>query len=172
MVDAAIALSESGHRGSIVAVSRRGLLPQPHRRVEPARITATELPSPRRLASFQHWLRARAREETLNGGDWQGVIDGVRPHVQAIWRAMPGRSRQRFLEHERPLWDIHRHRMAPEVEAKIRALQESDQLRILSGHILEVNAKREGVSVSIRPRASEAVIQLEVPHRFMPRIDQ
>src|ERR1700719_808426 len=28
MVDAAIALSESGHRGPIVALSRRGLLPQ------------------------------------------------------------------------------------------------------------------------------------------------
>ena len=39
MVDAAIALSESGHRGPIVALSRRGLLPQAHRRVEPAPIT-------------------------------------------------------------------------------------------------------------------------------------
>ena len=46
MVDAAIALSESGHRGPIVALSRRGLLPQAHRRVEPRPITETELPSP------------------------------------------------------------------------------------------------------------------------------
>ena len=75
---------------------------------------------------------------------------------------MPGQSRQRFLEHARPWWDIHRHRMAPEVEAKIRALEESDQLRILSGHLLEVKAKRDSASVSIRPRASEAVVRLEV----------
>jgi uncharacterized NAD(P)/FAD-binding protein YdhS len=52
--------------------------------------------------------------------------------------------------------------MAPEVETKILALQESGQLRILSGRILEVNAKRHGASVSIRPRASEAVVHLEV----------
>jgi uncharacterized NAD(P)/FAD-binding protein YdhS len=162
MVDAAIALSESGHLGPIVALSRRGLLPQAHRRVGPAQITQTELPSPARLASFLGWLRARAREEIQSGGDWRSVVDGLRPHVQAIWRVMPRRARQSFLEHARPWWDIHRHRMAPEVEAKIRALRESGQLRILSGHLLEVNAKRDGASVSIRPRASEALVQLKV----------
>jgi uncharacterized NAD(P)/FAD-binding protein YdhS len=162
MVDAAIALSEAGHRGPIVALSRRGLLPQAHRRVEPAKITETELLSPARLSSFLHWFRTRAREEIQSGGDWRSVVDGLRPHVQAIWRARPSRSRRSFLEHARPWWDIHRHRMAPEVEAKIRALLERTQLRILSGHLLEVNAKRDGASVSIRPRASKALVRLEV----------
>jgi uncharacterized NAD(P)/FAD-binding protein YdhS len=162
MVDASIALSESGHRGPIVALSRRGLLPQAHRRVDVAQITQTELPSPARLAPFLHWLRVRARDEMRSGGDWRSVVDGLRPHVQAIWRAMPSRSRQRFLEHARPWWDIHRHRMAPEVEAKIRALQDSGQLRILSGRVLEVNAKRDDASVSIRPRASEIEVRLQI----------
>jgi uncharacterized NAD(P)/FAD-binding protein YdhS len=162
MVDAAIALSESGHRGPIVALSRRGLLPQGHRRVEPAQFTEAELPSPARLASFLHWLRARARNEMQSGGDWRSVVDGLRPHVQAIWRAMPNKSRRGFLEHARPWWDIHRHRMAPEVEAKIRALQENGQLRILAGHILEVDAKPDGADVSIRPRASEVLVRLDV----------
>jgi uncharacterized NAD(P)/FAD-binding protein YdhS len=162
MVDAAIALSESGHRGPIVALSRRGLLPQAHRRVDVAPIAQTEWPSPARLASFLHWLRARARKEMRSGGDWRSVVDGLRPHVQAIWRAMPKKSRRSFLEHARPWWDIHRHRMAPEIETKIRALQESGQLQILAGHLLEVNAKRGGASVSIRPRASEALVRLKV----------
>jgi uncharacterized NAD(P)/FAD-binding protein YdhS len=162
MVDAAIALSESGHRGPIVALSRRGLLPQAHRRVESATIAETELPSPAKLAPFLHWLRARARDGMQSGADWRSVVDGLRPHVQAIWRAMPSQSGRRFLEHARPWWDIHRHRMAPEVETKIRALREGGQLRILSGRILEVNAKRDGASVAIRPRASEALVHLEV----------
>jgi uncharacterized NAD(P)/FAD-binding protein YdhS len=162
MVDAAIALSESGHRGPIVALSRRGLLPQAHRRVDVAPIAQAELPSPATLAPFVHWLRARARDEMQSGGDWRSVVDGLRPHVQALWRAMPNKSRRRFLEHARPWWDTHRHRMAPEVEAKIRALRESGQLRILAGHSLEVNAKRDGASVSIRPRASEGEVHLEV----------
>jgi uncharacterized NAD(P)/FAD-binding protein YdhS len=162
MVDAAISLSESGHRGPIVALSRGGLLPQAHRCVETAPIEETELPSPTTLAPFLHWLRARVRDEMCSGGDWRSVIDGLRPHVQAIWRAMPSQSRRRFLEHARPWWDIHRHRMAPEVEMKVRALQESGRLRVLSGRILEVNAKRDGASVLLCPRASEAVVHLEV----------
>jgi uncharacterized NAD(P)/FAD-binding protein YdhS len=101
MVDAAIALSKSGHRGPIVAFSRRGLLPQAHRRVDLAPIVETELPSPATLAPFLHWLRARSRDEMQSGGDWRSVIDGLHPHVQAIWRAMPSQSRRRFLEHAR-----------------------------------------------------------------------
>ncbi len=58
MVDAAIALSESGHRGPIV--SRRGLLPQAHRRVDVAPIAQTELPSPRSLLFCIGFARERA----------------------------------------------------------------------------------------------------------------
>ena len=162
MVDAAISLSEAGHRGPIVALSRRGLLPQAHRRVETAPIAQTELPSPAKLAAFLHWLRARARNEMRRGGDWRSVIDGLRPHTQAIWRAMPSESRKRFLEHARPWWDIHRHRMAPEVEAKIRALRESGQLQVVSGHLVEVSRKRNAASVRIRPRGSDATSQVDV----------
>lgn len=75
---------------------------------------------------------------------------------------MPSESRNRFLEHARPRWDIHRHRMAPEVEAKIRALRESGQLQLVSGHIVEVTRKRSGASVRIRPRGSDATSQFEV----------
>jgi uncharacterized NAD(P)/FAD-binding protein YdhS len=162
MVDAAISLSESGHRGPIVALSRRGLLPHAHRKVETAPIAETELPTPARLAAFLHWLRARIRDEMRSGGDWRSVIDGLRPHAQTIWRAMPRASRKRFLEHARPWWDIHRHRMAPEVEMKIRALRESGQLQVLSGRIVEVSRKRGGASVRLRPRGSAATSDLEV----------
>ena len=161
MVDAAISLSESGHRGSIVAVSRRGLLPQAHRRVERAAIEETELPSPAKLADFLHWLRAGVRDEMRRGGDWRSVIDGLQPHTQAIWRAMPSHSRKRFLEHARPWWDIHRHRMAPEVEAKIGALRQSGQLQVFPGRIVEVSRKCGGASVRIRPRGSAVTFELE-----------
>jgi uncharacterized NAD(P)/FAD-binding protein YdhS len=162
MVDAAISLSESGHRGPIVALSRRGLLPQAHRRVDHEPIAESEPPSPAKLAPFLHWLRARTRDEMKRGGDWREVFDGLRPHTQALWRAMPSESRRRFLEHARPWWDTHRHRMAPEIATKIGALIECGQLRILSGRVLKVNPKPDGASVSIRPRASAAAFALEV----------
>jgi uncharacterized NAD(P)/FAD-binding protein YdhS len=162
MVDTAISLSESGHHGPILAISRRGLLPHAHRRIEAAPIQETELPAPKKLGAFLRWLREKVRDEARGGGDWRSVVDGLRPHTQAIWRAMPSGSRRRFLEHARPWWDTHRHRMAPEVDAKIRTLRESGQLQILSGRIVEVTQKRGGASVRIRPRGSGATSELEV----------
>jgi uncharacterized NAD(P)/FAD-binding protein YdhS len=162
MVDTAISLSESGHRGPIVAISRRGLLPHAHRRIETTSIQETELPAPKKLGAFLHWLRARVRDEVRSGGDWRSVVDGLRPHTQAIWRAMPSDSRVRFLQHARPWWDTHRHRMAPEVDAKIRALRESGQLQVLSGRIVDVSQKPSGASVRVRPRGSGSTSELEV----------
>jgi uncharacterized NAD(P)/FAD-binding protein YdhS len=89
MVDAAISLGESGHSGRIVAVSRRGLLPQDHRRIDRMPIAEAELPSPAKLAPFLRWLRLRARDEMRRGGDWRSFFDGLRPHTQALWLAMP-----------------------------------------------------------------------------------
>ena len=125
----------------IVALSRRGLLPQAHRRSRP-RQHRSGIAVAGEARSFLHWLRARVRERNQNGGDWRNVIDGLRPHTQAIWRAMPSESRKRFLEHARPWWDIHRHRMAPEVEAKIRALREAASCKSCQATSLRSVGKR------------------------------
>ena len=134
MVDAAIGLSESGHRGPIVAVSRRGLLPRAHTRVEPAQIIQTELPSPARLASFLGWLRGRAREEfkgaeigeaslmvsarTCKGsgapcrtGSAEGFSNTRGPGGTSIDTAWRRRSKRRS-DHLRPLAGcVNRHRL-------------------------------------------------------------
>jgi uncharacterized NAD(P)/FAD-binding protein YdhS len=162
MVDAAISLGESGHRGPIVALSRRGLLPQAHRRVETAPINESELPRAAKLGAFLRWLRARVRNEMQRGGDWRSVIDGLRPHTRSLWQTMPDDARKRFIEHARPWWDIHRHRMAPEIETKIEALRTSGQLRTLSGRIVHIDRKRDGASVSIRPRGSAQTLKVKV----------
>ena len=52
--------------------------------------------------------------------------------------------------------------MAPEVEAKIRALRDTGQLQVVPGHILEVFGKASGASVRIRRRGSAEMSQLEV----------
>jgi len=162
MVDAALSLSRSGHHGPIVALSRRGLLPQAHRRVDAAAFPADALPSSDRLAAFLRWLRQRAREEESRGGNWRSVVDGLRPHTQAIWRSMSVSARRRFLEHARPWWDIHRHRMAPDVEESIQSLRASGQLSVLSGRLTDVEAIGAGARVLIRPRGQLSPIELRV----------
>jgi len=162
MVDTALALEERGHRGRIVALSRRGLPPHAHRRVEPLRIEAKSAPLDRDLPTMLAWLRRLARERETQGGDWRSVVDGLRPHTQTIWRLMTPRRRERFLEHARPWWDIHRHRMAPEVAARIAAIIAGGRLEIVAGKILDVSPAGEGASVAFRRRGSQVVETLGV----------
>ena len=162
MVDTALALQEQGHRGRIVALSRRGLPPHAHRAVEPSPIDANAAPFDRDIATQLRWLRSLAREREAQGGDWRSVVDGLRPHTQAIWRAMTQRRRERFLEHARPWWDTHRHRMAPEVAARIGAMVASGQLEIVAGKIVEVRRNGEGADVALRRRGSQGVETLHV----------
>ena len=162
MVDTALALQEQGHRGRIVALSRRGLLPHAHRAVEPLPIEADAAPFDQDIPTQLHWLRGLARENAARGGDWRGVFDGLRPHTQAIWRAMTPRRRERFLEHARPWWDIHRHRMAPEVAARIGAMIAGGQIEIVAGKIVTVTPNGDGAEVAFRRRGSRRVETLGV----------
>jgi uncharacterized NAD(P)/FAD-binding protein YdhS len=162
MVDTATALNERGHRGRIVAVSRRGLIPHAHRDVEALPIDAGVAPLDRDLATICRWLRGLARQTQAQGGDWRSVVDGLRPHTQTIWRIMSRRMRRRFLEHARPWWDTHRHRMAPRIAARIAAMVDSGQLEIIAGRVVATAPDGEGARIAIRWRGSSEITSLEV----------
>ena len=156
MVDTALALKRQGHRGRVVALSRRGLTPHAHRAVAPLPIAADAAPFERDLPTLLRWLRDLARQHIAQGGDWRSVVDGLRPHTQAIWRAMSPRRRARFLEHARPWWDIHRHRIAPEVAARFAAMVADGQIEIIAGRILTTRRVGEDVEVVLRRRGARA----------------
>ena len=156
MVDTALALQRQGHRGRIVALSRRGLTPHAHRAVTPLPIAVDAGSFNRDLPTLLRWLRDLAREHIAQGGDWRSVVDGLRPHTQAIWRAMSPRRRARFLEHARPWWDIHRHRMAHEVAARFAAMVADGRLEIVAGRIVATRREGEGVDIVLRRRGARA----------------
>lgn len=133
MVDQALSLLASGHQGTITAISRHGLLPQVHRPTQPMSLRAEELPSPMRIATLMRWLRAQARTREAAGGDWRDAVDGLRPHIQAIWRALPLASRRSFLHHASACWEVHRHRMPPASYERLTEALALGRLRLLRG---------------------------------------
>jgi len=153
MVDVAIDLEARGHRGPILALSRRGLAPRRH---EGPPHVASQRPPPvhtslsRRVAAF----RARANE-----GDWRIAVDDVRPAAQALWRAAGEAERRRFLRHLRPWWDVHRHRMAPQIADW---LERHPRLSIAAGRLQRVAFEDDRVRVDWRPRgaAVEATVRV------------
>ena len=153
MIDLALGMQGQGFRGPIVAVSRRGLVPQRHDQVEGAWPTPEFTDEQRRsLAALLHRLRAEVREAKLQGIGWRAVVDGLRPITAELWRGLSRDQRSRFLRHLRPYWDIHRHRMAPPVAEQVEALIESGSLRIKRGRVHGIRALGDRASVTLQDR--------------------
>ncbi len=146
MVDMAVSLDEAGFPGRILAASRRGLVPRAH--ISPA---AAPLPwePPARLGELVRVVRGRE--------PWRASIDGLRPHSLALWQGLTEAEQRRFLRHLRPWWDVHRHRIAPRVAARIEAMRASGRLEIVAARIARV----EGDAVTLARRGGG-----EIKRRF------
>lgn len=161
MVDAFLALEQRGHKGEIIAVSRRGLLPSPHRKGNPIKLDVADIPLGTQLSYFVGWFRDLIRENQKAGVDWRDVVDGLRPFNQKIWQNWPASAKRRFVEHTKAWWDIHRHRMAPEVHARVSEAVQSGRIRLVAGRVIGIDAG-ESFTVHVQARHSQAVETFEV----------
>jgi uncharacterized NAD(P)/FAD-binding protein YdhS len=146
MVDAVLSLYRRGHRGQIIAVSRRGLLSQTHQMVKARKLDRADIPFGAPISTLTHWVRRMARAATSEGEDWRSTIDSLRPYTQELWKRMTLDQRSRFLRHARPWWNVCRHRMAPQIADLIRNLIAEGRLRIVAAHIVDAN--REGAKIT------------------------
>ena len=134
MVDVALRLTQDGHRGPILAVSRRGLRPKRHQAggawpaFLPDRVAARPL-------ALLRLVRAEIARAEAQGVPWQRVFDAARPAVATIWNAWDDRARRQFLRHLRPRWDIHRHRVSPRVGDGMDRLFAAGRLDMVAGRI-------------------------------------
>jgi uncharacterized NAD(P)/FAD-binding protein YdhS len=99
------------------------------------------------LMALLRWRRRRSGEV-----GWRAGVDSLRPHSQALWRALGAERQRRFLRHARPWWDVHRHRIAPQVARQIAELIAAGRLEIVAGRIGRMRAVEGGIEVAIRRR--------------------
>lgn len=71
------------------------------------------------------------------GGDWHGVVDGLRPQAQALWVRLAPDERRRFLRLVARYWEVHRHRIPPATATRIADLRASGRLRVLRGSLVQ-----------------------------------
>ena len=160
MVDVALSLA-ARRKGVIYALSRRGLTPRAH--LDPPRAPPSEaMELPLALSEAVGAFRREVRAMAERGEPWQLAVDRLRAQTPALWGRLPVEAQRRFLRHLRPWWDVHRHRAAPEIAAKVAALQAEGRLRILAGEIVSVQRSGRGLSVHHRPRASMVRHHLEI----------
>ena len=148
MVDVVLLLDARGFKGRIVALSRRGLLPRDH-----APGSAWDKIAERPATTASQLLHGvRERGESVG---WRNAVDELRPFTQAMWGNATEAERGRFLRHLRPWWDVHRHRLAPEVYARLMAVIECGQLEVIAGKTLGFDEQADGIHVAFRRRGAD-----------------
>lgn len=150
MVDAWLTLAQAEHRGPITVVSRHGLLPKGHRQVEKFALDAADVPFGTGLLYFYEWFLETVEEGRRAGYDWRSVVDALRPFNQRIWQAWSLSARRRFLDHIRPIWNIHRHRLPPDLHARLKQAVSSGQVTLIAGQFLDVRRDGETVVATVR----------------------
>ena len=148
MVDTVLSLVAAGHQGRITALSRRGLIPRGHVHPPgaPAPVTLEEVPLGS-VTRLWRWLRKRSAEV-----GFRAAVDALRPHSIAIWKSLGSSERRRFMRHARPWWDVHRHRIAPQVSEQLRDLVAAARLEIVAGRVRSMTETEAGLEVLIARR--------------------
>lgn len=140
-VDVAMTLATTVRGVRMVALSRHGLVPaahedpwQPRHDVpewDPSEIT------PRDLARYVRSF----------GADWRRGLDSLRPITPALWQAFDDRTREQVVRHGARFWDVHRHRMAPQVARVFDRLVRAGRVRLHTAGLQSAIATAAGVDV-------------------------
>lgn len=150
MVDSALSLKHANHRGKIIAISSRGLLPAVHATSSAICGTfASEIIACRTVCQLLRRVRKEIKLLEAEGGDWRSAIDSLRPITQTVWQNLPTREKRRFAVHLSRWWNAARHRMPPSVAAEIQNLRSAGQLEVLAGRIREIRPADRGFDIRI-----------------------
>jgi uncharacterized NAD(P)/FAD-binding protein YdhS/glyoxylase-like metal-dependent hydrolase (beta-lactamase superfamily II) len=162
MVDMVVALQDRQHRGKIYAVSRRGLAPLPHQSTKPYSPFLSPNTAPKTVRGLLRRIRSEVQIAAKQGYDWRSVIDVLRPMTQQLWQQLPRREQRRFLRHATPYWDVHRHRIAPEVGEVVQKMLHAGQLTITAGRIQGYEVTPNGVAVTVCQRQTKRNLVLQI----------
>jgi uncharacterized NAD(P)/FAD-binding protein YdhS len=154
MADVTLSLQHRGHRGQIVAVSRRGLISAVHADVKARQLAPVEVPFGAPISKLTRWVRRLVRQCDAEGMDWRSAIDALRPHTPLLWQSM---NLEQRLRHARAWWEAHRHRMAPAVAEMLKNLIADGRLHIVAARIEKLERAGHNFRVIWRRRGTQSI---------------
>lgn len=150
--DIIASLDRQGYAGRITALSRRGQRSRGHA-FGYAESPADFARDPARTAlALLRRIRQAVRCDQQAGLPWQATLDNVRRDGPAIWAALPLDQRAILFRRLRVWWDVHRFRIAPQVEAVLDRLLDGGRLAITAGRLISAQAVAGGIEVVWRGR--------------------
>jgi uncharacterized NAD(P)/FAD-binding protein YdhS len=91
----------------------------------------------------------------------------MRPHTQRIWQKLTLEERLEFARRQAARWNVHRHRIAPEIYAQVTTAQLTGQLQVHAAGIERLEADGAQVRVHLtsgKSLAGDLVINATGPH--------
>jgi uncharacterized NAD(P)/FAD-binding protein YdhS len=163
MADVVSTLDRRGHSGPIIAVSRRGLLSRGHAFGDIGKRNWFAESAPCHTArGLCGEVRAQVRAAAREGQPWQAVFDDVRANASRLWACLDLTERRRLLRHLRPYWDVHRFRIAPQVEQTIDRQRARGQFSSLAASLRGANWDGARVQVRLHQRGTDAARMREI----------
>jgi uncharacterized NAD(P)/FAD-binding protein YdhS len=162
MTDVAMTLAQDASRApALHTVSRRGLVPLSQTAFRPSALRGDGESVLARADSIRGVLevtRELTREVQKRGGDWREVVTFIRNLAPALWRRLPLLEQRRFVRHLQAHWDVHRHRLPPQLSEHLAYLRSSGKLQVNAGRIHAVTAVGDRLRVDWRGRGGEAKV--------------
>jgi uncharacterized NAD(P)/FAD-binding protein YdhS len=158
MADVAFSLTRDAARAPrLITISRHGLIPLPQSSFHAAAVQGgaeffADATSIREILAAS---RALVRDVEELGGDWREVVTFIRNVAPALWRRLPDAERNRFVRHLQSYWDIHRHRMPPQMAAHMETLRRGGKLGINAGRIHRMEPDGDRLRVTWRRRGAD-----------------
>ncbi|WP_233607202.1 FAD/NAD(P)-binding protein [Corallococcus sp. AB018] len=117
-----------------------------------------------RIRDVLRTMRQEVDAQAAAGADWRAAVDSLRPVTTPLWQRLSEQERRRFLRHLRAYWEVHRHRMAPEIHDVMDAWRREGRLTLHSGRVLRFELEPDAVAVDLRPRGEREPQVLRVQH--------
>ena len=165
--DVIASLLRIGHRGRIIAISRRGLRPREQDVLPPVegRLAKMGRTVPlfverhgrsRTITGILSALRKDLAAAKQSGLGWQDAFDDLRDAAPALWATLPSEARRQALRHLRGLYDVHRFRVAPPIADRIRIAEAEGRVRFVKARATAAVASRSGFKVTLQLPGDEA----------------
>lgn len=148
MLDVLASLDRIGHRGAVLAVSRRGLLARPQGAFPDGFDPFAEAAPPRTALDLLRVLRKGLRQRAPGVG-WQEVVDAFRFRLRPLWSALPPGEQRRVLRRLLPFWEVHRFRAAPQPFALASSWREGGRLTVLRAALTGLDADAAGLIAAL-----------------------
>ncbi|RXF72031.1 FAD/NAD(P)-binding protein [Hansschlegelia zhihuaiae] len=111
-----------------------------------------------KITAVSRRVRRTVRAAEQQGRPWQHVLDAARFQGAVIWAELPEAERRKVVRRLRAFWDVHRFRVAPQVEREIERLRADGALTVLKGEPVHAAARADALEVEIRLRGGQRVV--------------